>query len=236
MGTKAYERGDLTSACNGIYIYTANKPFSALYSLRAHQNQLFLLFLFSYVSFLEPLFTSIFGFYICCTCCWESLWWHGQWHFDVLQPGRIARTGEGYPCPVCRAGAVTQQLSLLQSQKLEPFLFKLKLKLHVIQEVQATRSSLRWLDAVQRKLIKLTHQFFFSPITQNSGTKCFLNSANHITTFSFGALRALIVHTFPTLNWDWETHRNNSPTYAIGGRYLWKKGTNYKYPIRSALC
>lgn len=126
----------------------------------------------------------------------------------------LQELGKATHVPVCRGGAVTQQLSLLQSQKLEPFLFKLKLKLRVIQEVQATRSSLRWLDAVQRKLIKLTHQFFFSPITQNSGTKCFLNSANHITTFSLGALRVVIVHTFPTLN-DWETHKNNSPTYTM---------------------
>lgn len=126
----------------------------------------------------------------------------------------LQELGKATHVPVCRGGAVTQQLSLLQSQKLEPFLFKLKLKLYVIQEVQATRSSLRWLDAVQRKLIKLTHQFFFSPITQNSGTKCFLNSANHITTFSLGALRVVIVHTFPTLN-DWETHKNSSPTYTM---------------------
>lgn len=122
----------------------------------------------------------------------------------------LQELGKATHVPVCRAGAVTQQLSLLQFQKLEPFLFKLKLKLHVIQEVQATRSSLRWLDAVQRKLIKLTHQFFFSPITQNSGTKCFLNSANHITTFSLGALHVVIVHTFPSLN-DWETHRTTPP-------------------------
>lgn len=55
----------------------------------------------------------------------------------------LQELGKATHVPVSRAGAVTQQLSLLQSQKLEPFLFKLKLKLRVIQEVQATRSSLR---------------------------------------------------------------------------------------------
>lgn len=146
--------GLLMMACKGI----SDSKEQSLNA--AHQNQLFLPFfssLFSYLCIAALLIDFFpcrifhflfFGSHGCCMpshTCWD-LHWNGQWHFKVPQLGfkiNIPRPDFTCLCSVCSQDWKTATATPSQSWKLEPFLFKLNLKLHVIQSVQATRNSLR---------------------------------------------------------------------------------------------
>lgn len=168
-------------ACRGIS-QRKEKPFSTLYSIVAHQNPLLWRFCFCFLSMhissarllsLQNLSSSPLGFTSVPRPA-ETTWsemaddiskHHNQASERTFQDRRF-RTS------VCRAGAVMLQLSLPRSWKHEPLLFKLKLKLCMIQNVQATRNYLRnWIQSKESlsglstsSILSLIHYIIFASV------------------------------------------------------------------------
>lgn len=127
-----------------VFTFTQQINLLALYTVLGHTKTSFSCF------FSSPMFLSLshfslpsLGFTFAAHAAEKAFGDMANGILMYCNQATLQELGKATHVPVSRAGAVTQQLSLLQSQKLEPFLFKLKLKLRVIQEVQATRSSLR---------------------------------------------------------------------------------------------
>lgn len=80
----------------------------------------------------------------------------------------LQEQGKASHVPVCRAGVNNKYyyyllvvVALVILQKAGTFNLKRKADVTCSPRVHTRRSSLRWPDAVQRKLTKLTNQFFF---------------------------------------------------------------------------